>query len=128
MDQIRQTNLSDVNNKECSSNKISLEDVSKHFSKNPKWGNFTYDSPSLKETDKFYRTDKMNLLNPLERIELFIRDNNLFIEVMNQAVQLDALADDVFGSEAMGLKITFDIENGTMEFKQGPYNIKLNKE
>ena len=23
---------------------------------------------------------------------------------------------------------TFDIENGTMEFKQGPYNIKLNKE
>ena len=57
-----------------------------------------------------------------------IKDNNLFIEVMNQAVQLDALADDVFGSEAMGLKITFDIENGTMEFKQGPYNIKLNKE
>ena len=45
---------------------------------------------------------------------------------MNQAVQLDALADDVFGSEAMGLK-TFDSENGTMEFKQGPYNIKLNK-
>ena len=62
------------------------------------------------------------------KIGVFIRDNNLFIEVMNQAVQLDALADDVFGSEAMGLKITFDIENGTMEFKQGPYNIKLNKE
>ena len=62
------------------------------------------------------------------KIVVFIRDNNLFIEVMNQAVQLDALADDVFGSEAMGLKITFDIENGTMEFKQGPYNIKLNKE
>ena len=62
------------------------------------------------------------------KIGVFIRDNNLFIEVMNQAVQLDALADDVFGSEAMGLKITFDIENGTMEFKQGPYNIKLNKQ
>ena len=62
------------------------------------------------------------------KIGVFIRDNNLFIEVMNQAVQLDALADDVFGSEAMGLKITFDIENGTMEFKKGPYNIKLNKE
>ena len=62
------------------------------------------------------------------KIGVFIKDSNLFIEVMNQAVQLDPLADDVFGSEAMGLKITFDIENGTMEFKQGPYNIKLNKE
>ena len=62
------------------------------------------------------------------KIGVFIKDNNLFIEVMNQAVQLDPLAEDVFGSEAMGLKITFDAENGTMEFKQGPYNIKLNKE
>ena len=62
------------------------------------------------------------------KIGVFIKDSNLFIEVMNQAVQLDPLADDVFGSEAMGLKITFDTENGTMEFKQGPYNIKLNKE
>ena len=62
------------------------------------------------------------------KIGVFIRDNNLFIEVMNQAVQLDPLAEDVFGSEAMGLKLTFDTANGTMEFKQGPYNIKLNKE
>ena len=62
------------------------------------------------------------------KIGVFIRDNNLFIEVMNQAVQLDALDEDVFGSEAMGLKITFDAEKGTMEFKQGPYNIKLKRE
>ena len=62
------------------------------------------------------------------KIGVFIRDNNLFIEVMNQAVQLDPLAEDVFGSEAMGLKLTFDTAKGTMEFKQGPYNIKLNKE
>ena len=62
------------------------------------------------------------------KIGVFIRDNNLFIEVMNQAVQLDPLAEDVFGSEAMGLKLTFDSKNGTMEFKQGPYQIKLNKE
>ena len=62
------------------------------------------------------------------KIGVFIRENNLFIEVMNQAVQLDALDEDVFGSEAMGLKITFDAEKGTMEFKQGPYNIKLKKE
>ena len=62
------------------------------------------------------------------KIGVFIRDNNLFIEVMNQAVQLDPLAEDVFGSEAMGLKLTFDTANGTIEFKQGPYNIKLNKE
>ena len=62
------------------------------------------------------------------KIGVFIRDKNLFIEVMNQSVQLDPLSEDVFGSEAMGLKLTFDTENGTMEFKQGPYNIKLNKE
>ena len=62
------------------------------------------------------------------KIGVFIRKNNLFIEVMNQAVQLDALDEDVFGSEAMGLKITFDAEKGTMEFKQGPYNIKLKRE
>ena len=62
------------------------------------------------------------------KIGVFIRENNLFIEVMNQAVQLDALDEDVFGSEAMGLKITFDAEKGTMEFKQGPYNIKLKRE
>ena len=62
------------------------------------------------------------------KIGVFIRDKNLFIEVMNQSVQLDPLSEDVFGSEAMGLKLTFDTENGTMEFTQGPYNIKLNKE
>ena len=62
------------------------------------------------------------------KIGVFIRENKLFIEVMNQAVQLDALDEDVFGSEAMGLKITFDVEKGTMEFKQGPYNIKLKRE
>ena len=62
------------------------------------------------------------------KIGVFIRDKNLFIEVMNQSVQLDPLSEDVFGSEAMGLKLTFDTANGTMEFKQGPYNIKLNKE
>ena len=62
------------------------------------------------------------------KIGVFIKDKNLFIEVMNQSVQLDPLSEDVFGSEAMGLKLTFDTENGTMEFKQGPYNIKLNKE
>ena len=62
------------------------------------------------------------------KIGVFIRDKNLFIEVMNQSVQLDPLSEDVFGSEAMGLKLTFDTANGTMEFKQGPYQIKLNKE
>tara|TARA_B100001769_G_scaffold128463_1_gene100298 strand:- start:229 stop:1587 length:1359 start_codon:yes stop_codon:yes gene_type:complete len=62
------------------------------------------------------------------KIGVFIKDKNLFIEVMNQSVQLDPLSEDVFGSEAMGLKLTFDTANGTMEFKQGPYNIKLNKE
>jgi len=62
------------------------------------------------------------------KIGVFIKDDSLFIEVMSQSVQLDPLEEDVFGSEAMGLKITFDAENGTMEFKQGPYNIKLNKE
>ena len=28
----------------------------------------------------------------------------------------------------MGLKLTFDTEKWYMKFKQGPYNIKLNKD
>ena len=63
---------------------------------------------------------------PLE-ILVFIKDNNLFIEVMEQAVQLEPLAEDTFGSEAMGLKIIFDTDSDTVEFKQGPYQLKLNR-
>ena len=62
------------------------------------------------------------------KIGVFVRDGNLFIEVMNQSLQLDAISDNKFGSEAAGLELTFDIENSSMQFKQGPYQIKLNKE
>ena len=62
------------------------------------------------------------------KIVVFIRDKKLFIEVMNQSVQLDPLEQNTFGSEAMGLKLIFDTENSAMKFKQGPYQIDMTKE
>ena len=62
------------------------------------------------------------------KIDVFVRDGNLFIEVMEQALQLDPISDNKFGSEAAGLELTFDTENNSMQFKQGPYQIKMNKE
>ena len=62
------------------------------------------------------------------KIGVFVRDGNLFIEVMEQALQLDPISDNKFGSEAAGLELTFDTENNSMQFKQGPYQIKMNKE
>ena len=47
---------------------------------------------------------------------------------MEQALQLDPISDNKFGSEAAGLELTFDTENNSMQFKQGPYQIKMNKE
>lgn len=62
------------------------------------------------------------------KIVVFIRDKKLFIEVMNQSVQLDPLEQNTFGSEAMGLKLIFDTENSAMKFKQGPYQIDMTKQ
>ena len=62
------------------------------------------------------------------KIGVFVRDDNLFIEVMEQALQLDPISENKFGSEAAGLELTFDTENNSMQFKQGPYQIKMIKE
>ena len=55
-------------------------------------------------------------------------NNQSFIEVMNQSLQLDPIGKDKFGSEGAGLELTFDTEKESMEFKQGPYKIKMSKE
>jgi len=47
---------------------------------------------------------------------------------MNQSLELTPVAEDKFKIEAASLDLTFDTEDGTMQFKQGPYRIKLNKE
>jgi len=62
------------------------------------------------------------------KIDVFVAEGNLFIEVMEQAIMLEAISDDKFGSEAAGLELTFDTENNSMQFKQGPYQIKMTKE
>ena len=62
------------------------------------------------------------------KIDVFVAEGNLFIEVMEQAIMLEAISDDKFGSEAAGLELTFDTENNSMQFKQGPYQIKMIKE
>ena len=62
------------------------------------------------------------------KIDVFVAEGNLFIEVMEQAIMLEAISKDKFGSEAAGLELTFDTENNSMQFKQGPYQIKMIKE
>jgi len=62
------------------------------------------------------------------KIDVFVAEGNLFIEVMEQAIMLEAISEDKFGSEAAGLELTFDTENNSMQFKQGPYQIKMIKE
>ena len=62
------------------------------------------------------------------KIDVFVAEGNLFIEVMEQAIMLEAISKDKFGSEAAGLELTFDTENNSMQFKQGPYQIKMTKE
>ena len=62
------------------------------------------------------------------KIDVFVAEGNLFIEVMEQAIMLEAITEDKFGSEAAGLELTFDTENNSMQFKQGPYQIKMIKE
>ena len=88
----------------------------------PEKESFKVDTDRLNEYSGNYKAEGI----PLE-ILVFIKDNNLFIEVMEQAVQLEPLAEDTFGSEAMGLKIIFDTDSDTVEFKQGPYQLKLNR-
>ena len=61
-------------------------------------------------------------------IDIYVRNEKLFIEVMNQSLELTPVSEDKFKIEAASLELTFNTENGTMQFKQGPYQIKLSKQ
>jgi len=61
-------------------------------------------------------------------IDIYVRNEKLFIEVMNQSLELTPVSEDKFKIEAASLELTFNADNGTMQFKQGPYQIKLSKQ
>ena len=61
-------------------------------------------------------------------IDIYVKNDKLFIEVMNQSLELTPVAEDKFKIEAASLDLTFDTKDGTMQFKQGPYQIKLKRE
>tara|TARA_B100000242_G_C43032714_1_gene481284 strand:- start:332 stop:1636 length:1305 start_codon:yes stop_codon:yes gene_type:complete len=61
-------------------------------------------------------------------IDIYVRNEKLFIEVMNQSLELTPVLEDKFKIEAASLELTFNTDNGTMQFKQGPYQIKLSKQ
>ena len=84
---------------------------------------FEIDSDKLETYAGKYSTEGVPLV-----IDIYVRNDKLFIEVMNQSLELTPVAEDKFKIEAASLDLTFDTEDGTMQFKQGPYRIKLNKE
>ena len=61
-------------------------------------------------------------------IDIYVRNEKLYIEVMNQSLELTPVSEDKFKIEAASLELTFNTDNGTMQFKQGPYQIKLSKQ
>ena len=89
----------------------------------PKVEKFEVDLEKLSSYSGTYGAEGIPL-----KIDVFSKDNNLFIEVMNQSLQLDPIGKDKFGSEGAGLELIFDTEKESMEFKQGPYKIKMSKE
>jgi len=84
---------------------------------------FEIDSDKLETYAGKYSTEGVPLV-----IDIYVRNDKLFIEVMNQSLELTPVAEDKFKIEAASLDLTFDTDDGTMQFKQGPYRIKLNKE
>ena len=84
---------------------------------------FEIDSDKLESYAGKYSTEGVPLV-----IDIYVRNDKLFIEVMNQSLELTPVAEDKFKIEAASLDLTFDTDDGTMQFKQGPYRIKLNKE
>ena len=84
---------------------------------------FEIDSDKLETYAGKYSTEGVPLV-----IDIYVRDDKLFIEVMNQSLELTPVAEDKFKIEAASLDLTFDTDGGTMQFKQGPYQIKLKRE
>lgn len=84
---------------------------------------FEIDSDKLESYSGKYSTEGVPLV-----IDIYVRNDKLFIEVMNQSLELTPVAEDKFKIEAASLDLTFDTDDGTMQFKQGPYQIKLKRE
>ena len=84
---------------------------------------FEIDSEKLETYAGKYSTEGVPLV-----IDIYVKNDKLFIEVMNQSLELTPVAEDKFKIEAASLDLTFDTNNGTMQFKQGPYQIKLKRE
>ena len=84
---------------------------------------FEIDSDKLETYAGKYSTEGVPLV-----IDIYVRNDKLFIEVMNQSLELTPVAQDKFKIEAASLDLTFDTDDGTMQFKQGPYQIKLKRE
>ncbi len=84
---------------------------------------FEIDSDKLETYAGKYSTEGVPLV-----IDIYVRNDKLFIEVMNQSLELTPVAEDKFKIEAASLDLTFDTYDGTMQFKQGPYQIKLKRE
>ena len=84
---------------------------------------FEIDSDKLETYAGKYSTEGVPLV-----IDIYVRNDKLFIEVMNQSLELTPVAEDKFKIEAASLDLTFDTDDGTMQFKQGPYQIKLKRE
>ena len=84
---------------------------------------FEIDSDKLETYAGKYSTEGVPLV-----IDIYVRNDKLFIEVMNQSLELTPVAEDKFKIEAASLNLTFNTDDGTMQFKQGPYQIKLKRE
>ncbi len=84
---------------------------------------FEIDSDKLESYSGKYSTEGVPLV-----IDIYVRNDKLFIEVMNQSLELTPVAEDKFKIKAASLDLTFDTDDGTMQFKQGPYQIKLKRE
>ena len=84
---------------------------------------FEISSDVLETYEGKYSTEGVPLV-----IDIYVRNEKLFIEVMNQSLELTPVSEDKFKIEAASLELTFNTDNGTMQFKQGPYQIKLSKQ
>ena len=84
---------------------------------------FEISSDILETYEGKYSADGVPLV-----IDIYVRNEKLYIEVMNQSLELTPVSEDKFKIEAASLELTFNTDNGTMQFKQGPYQIKLSKQ
>jgi len=90
---------------------------------NPELEIFEISSDKLETYEGKYSAEGVPLV-----IDIYVRNQKLFIEVMNQSLELTPVSEDKFKIEAASLELTFNTDNGTMQFKQGPYQIKLSKQ